>query len=152
MKEKRMINSKLQHPPPYNPLAFWPWGAEFEPTNLEKFKHPVYCLRVEVGDSVRNLNPWPPIWLVSSVGSALHRYCRGHELKSYTGLDFFRPYFHYCNDRFHIHFFARSSRMIFIYLQSIVILQYNDILVCRWCGTLEFMRKQGSVLYDTCEI
>ena len=49
MKEKRMINSKLQHPPPYNPLAFWPWGAEFEPTNLEKFKHPVYCLRVEVG-------------------------------------------------------------------------------------------------------
>ena len=115
-----MINSKLQHPPPYNPLAFWPWGAEFEPTNLEKFKHPVYCLRVEVGDSVRNLNPWPPIWLVSSVGSALHQCCRGHESKSHTDLNFFRPYLHYClsnvhycDDCFYIHFFVCSSHMIF---------------------------------------
>ena len=32
-------------------------------------------------------------WLVSSVGRALHRYCRGHGFKSRTGLNFFRSYF-----------------------------------------------------------
>ena len=30
-----------------------------------------------------------PSWLDSSVGRALHRYCRGHGLKSFTGLNFF---------------------------------------------------------------
>ena len=30
-----------------------------------------------------------PSWLDSSVGRALHRYCRGHGLKSCTGLNFF---------------------------------------------------------------
>ena len=44
------------------------------------------------------------------IKTAQHRYCRGHGLKSRTGLNFFRPYFHYsssavhyCEDRFHIH-------------------------------------------------
>ena len=48
-------------------------------------------------------------WLVSSVVRALHRYRKGHGFKSRTGLNFFRPYFHYrsnsvhyCEDRFHI--------------------------------------------------
>ena len=93
---------------------------EIEPTNLEKFKYPGYCLRVEVRDPVQNLNSWPPIWLVSSVGSALHQYCRGHESKSHTGLNFFRPYLHYClsnvhycDDCFYIHFFVCSSHIIF---------------------------------------
>ena len=36
-----------------------------------------------------------PSWLVSSVGSALHRYLRGHEFKSRSGLNFFRSYFNY---------------------------------------------------------
>ena len=37
---------------------------------------------------------WPaPSWLVSSVGRALHRYCRGHGFNSRTSLIFFRPYF-----------------------------------------------------------
>ena len=31
-----------------------------------------------------------PSWLVSSVGRALHRYCRGHGFKSRTGLNFFQ--------------------------------------------------------------
>ena len=36
---------------------------------------------------------WPaPSWLVSSIGRALHRYHRGHEFKSRTGLNFFRSY------------------------------------------------------------
>ena len=34
-----------------------------------------------------------PSWLVSSVGRALHRYCRGHGFKSYTGLNFFQAWF-----------------------------------------------------------
>ena len=29
---------------------------DIEPTNLKKFKYPGYCLRVEVGDPVQNLN------------------------------------------------------------------------------------------------
>ena len=52
-----------------------------------------------------------PSWLISSVGRALHWYCRGHGFKSRTGLNFFRPYFHhcsssvhYCKHCFHIHF------------------------------------------------
>ena len=34
-----------------------------------------------------------PSWLVSSVGSALHRYRRGHGFKSRTGLNFFQVLF-----------------------------------------------------------
>ena len=49
--------------------------------------------------------------LVRSVGRALHRYRKGHEFKSRTGLNvFFRPSFHYCSSSvyfceylFHIH-------------------------------------------------
>ena len=62
----------------------------------------------------------------SSVGRALHRYDRGHGLKSRTGLNyFFRPYFHYClssvhycDDRFHIHVFIRSLNMWLSYIHS----------------------------------
>ena len=37
---------------------------------------------------------WPaPSWLVSSVGRALHWYCRGHGFKSHTGLNFFQALF-----------------------------------------------------------
>ena len=37
---------------------------------------------------------WPaPSWLVSSVGRALHWYCRGHGFKSRTGLNFFSGLF-----------------------------------------------------------
>ena len=39
---------------------------------------------------------WPaPSWLVSSVGRALHWYCRGHGFKSRSGRIFFRPFFKY---------------------------------------------------------
>ena len=34
-----------------------------------------------------------PSWLVSSVGRALHQYCRGHGFKSHTGLNFFQAFF-----------------------------------------------------------
>ena len=48
------------------------------------------------------------IWTSYIYGRALHRYRRGHGFKSRTGLNFFRPYFHYwsnsihyCKDHFH---------------------------------------------------
>ena len=34
-----------------------------------------------------------PSWLISSVGRALHWYCRGHGFKSRTGLNFFQALF-----------------------------------------------------------
>ena len=70
---------------------------------------------------------WPaPSWLVSSVGRALHRYRKGREFKSRTGLNInFRPSFqyclsrvHYCEDLFHIHVFIRSSNIWLSYIQS----------------------------------
>ena len=67
-----------------------------------------------------------PSRLLSSVGSALHRYHIGHGFKSRTGLIFFQALFslllissvHYCEDRFQIHVFIRSSNMTFIYSHS----------------------------------
>ena len=56
-----------------------------------------------------------PSWLVSSVGRALHRYRRGHGFKSRTGLNFFRPYFHYCPSSANYcedHFYSRHSKII----------------------------------------
>ena len=59
-----------------------------------------------------------PSWLVSSVGSALHRYLRGHEFKSRSGLNFFRSYFNYyfvsvysCEDL--LYWFLHRSAHIF---------------------------------------
>ena len=50
---------------------------------------------------------------------------QGHGSKSHTGLNFFRPYFHYCSssvhyckDCLHIQFFICSS-LFFSYLQSV---------------------------------
>ena len=47
--------------------------------------------------------------LAQLVARALHRYRRGHEFKSCSGLNFFQAFFllllssvHYCEDRFHI--------------------------------------------------
>ena len=50
---------------------------------------------------------WPaPRWLDSSVGRALHRYCRGHGFKSCSGLNFFQAGLscvHYnCDDQSHL--------------------------------------------------
>ena len=84
---------------------------------------------------------WPaPSWLVSSFGKALHRYRKGHGLKSRTGLNFFRPYFnnyfiivHNSQNCFYVHFFNRSvhNDMIFIHFQLLfttwkVCLKQND--------------------------
>ena len=57
---------------------------------------------------------------------ALHQYRRGHGFKSRTGLNFFfRSSFHncsssvhYCEDRFHIHVFIRSSNIWLSYIHS----------------------------------
>ena len=76
---------------------------------------------------------WPaPSWLVSSVGRALYQYRRGHGFKSRTGLNFFRPYFHYCSssthyceDQFHSHanfvsqFGPRDSTLESDYFQTL---------------------------------
>ena len=61
---------------------------------------------------------------------ALLWYHRGHGFKSHTSQNLFRPNFyycslssvHYCEGRFHIHFFIQSSDiyMIFIYSQSLI--------------------------------
>ena len=81
-----------------------------------------------------------PSWLVSSFGKALHRYRKGHGLKSRTGLNFFRPYFnnyfiivHNSQNCFYVHFFNRSvhNDMIFIHFQLLfttwkVCLKQND--------------------------
>ena len=51
----------------------------------------------------------------------LVEYCdgRGHGFKPCTGLNVFsRPSFHYCEDRFRIHVFIRSSYIWFSYLNS----------------------------------
>ena len=67
---------------------------------------------------------------VSSVGRALHRYCKSHEFKSHKGLKFFRPYFHYClrvssvyycEDWFHIHnhyCFHNTGMFVVIYTKG----------------------------------
>ena len=65
----------------------------------------------------------------NTVTRALYRYRRGHGFKSRTGLIFFffffRPSFryclssvHYCEDRFHIHVFIRSSNIWLSYIHS----------------------------------
>ena len=74
---------------------------------------------------------WPALsWLVSSVGRALHQYHRGHGFKSRTGLNFFKPSFHYylssvhySEDRFHIHVFSRSWNIWLPYI-------HNRLFVC----------------------
>ena len=55
-----------------------------------------------------------PNWLVSSVGRALHRYCRGLGFKSRASLNSFHYYlssFHNCEDRYHIHVVIRISNI-----------------------------------------
>ena len=67
-----------------------------------------------------------PSRLLSSVGSALHRYHIGHGFKSRTGLIFFsglilttaQVVFITAKNRFQIHVFIRSSNMTFIYSHS----------------------------------
>ena len=74
------------------------------------------------------------------VGRALHRYGRGHGFKSCTGLNFFRPYFHYCSSSVHYckdHFYSclylQFKYMIFIYSQLFIIsfirLRLREILL-----------------------
>ena len=53
---------------------------------------------------------WKKLFGTYIMTRALHRYRKGHGFKSRTGLNFFRPYFHYwlssiqyCADHFHIH-------------------------------------------------
>ena len=83
-----------------------------------------------------------PGWLVSSVVWALHQYRRDHGFKSRTGLNFFfRPYFHYCSssvhyceDRFHIHVFIRSSNMWLSYIH------------CRLCKSILYT-KEGNTMW-----
>ena len=83
---------------------------------------------------------WPaPCWLVSSVGRALHQYHRGHGFKSRTGLNFFRPSFHYClssvhncEDHFHIHVFICSSNIWLSYIHNRM----------HWLAWLQFHEKR----------
>ena len=56
-------------------------------------------------------------WLVSSVGRALRRYRRGHEFKSRTCLNFFRPYFSY---------WFNNVDSIFIYLMCCSVAKDNS--------------------------
>ena len=89
-----------------------------------------------------------PSWPDSSVGRALHWYCRGHGLKSRTGLNFFfRPYFHYCSrsvhyceDRFHIHVFICSSNILLSYIHSrlTMVMLVENLLVVSISLGLEF--------------
>ena len=66
-----------------------------------------------------------PSWLVSSVGRALHRYRIGHGSNPVQAWIFFRPSphhysssVHYCEDRFHIHVFNRSSNIWLPYIHN----------------------------------
>ena len=68
---------------------------------------------------------WFQINPVVSVGRALRRCRRGHGFEFRTGLNFFRPYFHYCSssvhyckDRFHIRVFICSSNIWLSYIHS----------------------------------
>ena len=58
--------------------------------------------------------------LAQLVARALHRYRRGHEFKSCSGLNFFQAFFllllssvHYCEDRFHI-----QEMLLFAHLEK----------------------------------
>ena len=67
-----------------------------------------------------------PSWLDSSVGRALHRYCRGHGFKSRTGLNFFfRPYFHYAQEVF----ITAKIAFIFTSLSAIKIYYFHIFTV-----------------------
>ena len=67
----------------------------------------------------RPAESWSLCWFV------INRHCRSHGFKSCTGLNVFRPYFHYClssvhycEDRFHIYFLNRNSHIWFSYVHN----------------------------------
>ena len=81
---------------------------------------------------------------MSAFGRALHCYCRGHRFKFQTGLNLFRPYFHYClssfhycKDCFHIHIF------IFSYNNLIYITRISTILAV---AQLKFLKHHNLIL------
>ena len=79
-----------------------------------------------------------PSQLVSSVGRAPHRYRRGHGLKSRTGLNFFRPYFHYCPSSANYcedHFYSRHSKII------TVLINLTQVSI-----HFSYMSRQGTTL------
>ena len=92
-------------------------------------------------------------WPARSVARALHLYRSGHGYRPY----FFRPYFHYnlssvhyCEDRYHIHFFIRSSHIWFSYIHSILNgLQLSDngiVMYCAFSGHPNFTTNRSSLL------
>ena len=65
-------------------------------------------------------------------GRALHRYRRGHGFKSRTGLNLFRPYFHYCSSIVHycedlFHDF-HTFTVVYSSLYGLIWNQHNDQL------------------------
>ena len=57
-------------------------------------------------------------WLVSSVGRALHRYCRSHGFNAnpVQAWIFFRPYFHYCSNS--VYYFEDNFHLNDQYIQQ----------------------------------
>ena len=68
------------------------------------------------------LNDQHPVGLLAQLVKHCTGIRRGHGFKSRTGLNFFRPYFHYCSsgahsceDHFHSRLYPQLKYMTFIY-------------------------------------
>lgn len=86
---------------------------------------------------------WPaPSWLVGWVGRAMHQYHRCLGFDSYTSLDFFRGYFHWCLSRVQHQGFLLQPKTgpniwLFGMLSSVVDMNWNNWSLMSTCVTSE---------------